>query len=142
MTKEELEQIYYLHKELQMWERELERIRGRSLVQSPQLNASHGSSTSDKVGALAEKRVDLERLIMAKREEIQQQRDRAVAYIYGIPDSLTRQIVYYRCVSLFSWRRVAYEVGGGNTEESVRKIYTRFFESSEKLSVLSDSYVV
>lgn len=111
-----------------MWEQELERLRGRSLVQSPQLNASHGSDTSDKVGALAEKRVDLERLISAKREEIQQQRDKAVVYIYGIPDSLTRQIVYYRCVSLFSWRRVAYEVGGNNTEDGVRKIYSRFMD--------------
>lgn len=128
MTREELEQIYYLHRELRMWEQELERLRGRSLVQSPQLNASHGSDTSDKVGALAEKRVDLERLISAKREEIQQQRDKAVVYIYGIPDSLTRQIVYYRCVSLFSWRRVAYEVGGNNTEDGVRKIYSRFMD--------------
>ncbi len=128
MIREELEQIYYLHRELRMWEQELERLRGRSLVQSPQLNASHGSDTSDKVGALAEKRVDLERLISAKREEIQQQRDKAVVYIYGIPDSLTRQIVYYRCVSLFSWRRVAYEVGGNNTEDGVRKIYSRFMD--------------
>lgn len=128
MIREELEQIYYLHRELRMWEQELERLRGRSLVQSPQLNASHGSDTSDKVGALAEKRVDLERLISAKREEIQQQRDQAVVYIYGIPDSLTRQIVYYRCVSLFSWRRVAYEVGGNNTEDGVRKIYSRFMD--------------
>lgn len=128
MIREELEQIYYLHRELRMWEQELERLRGRSLVQSPQLNASHGSDTSDKVGALAEKRVDLERLISAKREEIQQQRDKAVVYIYGIPDSLTRQIVYYRCVSLFSWRRVAYEVGGNNTEDGVRKIYNRFMD--------------
>lgn len=128
MIREELEQIYYLHRELRMWEQELERLRGRSLVQSPQLNASHGSDTSDKVGALAEKRVDLERLISANREEIQQQRDKAVVYIYGIPDSLTRQIVYYRCVSLFSWRRVAYEVGGNNTEDGVRKIYSRFMD--------------
>lgn len=128
MIREELEQIYYLHRELRMWEQELERLRGRSLVQSPQLNASHGSDTSDKVGALAEKRVDLERLISAKREEIQQQLDKAVVYIYGIPDILTRQIVYYRCVSLFSWRRVAYEVGGNNTEDGVRKIYSRFMD--------------
>ena len=128
MTRKELEQIYYLHRELRMWERELKRLRCRSLVGSPLPNASHGSGTSDKVGDLAEQRTDMERLVAAKREEIQQQRDRAVAFIYGIPDSLTRQIVYYRCVSLFSWRRVAYEVGGNNTTDGVRKIYSRFME--------------
>lgn len=128
MTRKDLEQIYHLSRELEMWERELERLRCRSLVASPLPNASHGSGTSDKVGDLAEKRTDMERLVAAKREEIQQQRDRAVAYIYGIPDSLTRQIVYYRCVSLFSWRRVAYEVGGNNTPDGVRMIYSRFVD--------------
>lgn len=128
MTREELEQIYYLHRELRMWEQELERLRCRSLVRSPQPNTGSGSGTSDKVGDLAEKRTDLERLVEAKREEIQQSRDKAVAYIYGIPDSLTRQIVYYRCVSLFGWRRVAYEVGGNNTPDGVRMIYSRFMD--------------
>ena len=128
MTREELEQIYYLHRELRMWEQELERLRCRSLVRSPQPDTGPGSGTSDKVGDLAEKRVDLENLIEAKREEIQQRRDEAVAFIYGIPDSLTRQIVYYRCVSLYGWARVAYEVGGNNSPDGVRKIYSRFME--------------
>ena len=120
MTREELEQIYYLHRELRMWEQELERLRCRSLVRSPQPNAGSSSGTSDKVGELAERRIEL------KREEIQQRRDEAVAFIYDIPDSLTRQIVYYRCVSLFGWTRVAYEVGGNNSPDGVRMIYNRF----------------
>ncbi len=128
MTREELEQIYYLHRELRMWEQELERLRCRSLVRSPQPNTGNSSGTSDKVGELAERRVDLERRIELKREEIQQRRDEAIAFIYDIPDSLTRQIVYYRCVSLFGWTRVAYEVGGNNSPDGVRKIYSRFME--------------
>lgn len=128
MTRDELEQIYYLNRELRVLERELERICGQSLIQSPLPNASHGSGISDKVGRLAERCVDLEQLIREKKAEIQQQRDKALEYIYSIPDSLIRQVVYYRCVSLMSWKRVAYEVGGKNTEESVRKIYTRFFD--------------
>lgn len=134
MTKTDLEQIYYLNRELRLLETELERLRGESLVQSPLPSTSHGSGIADKVAQRGNRIADLEQLISEKREEIQRQRNRAVEYIYSIPDSLTRQIVYYRCVSLFSWRRVAYEVGGYNTAESVRKIYTRFFR---KLSVLS-----
>ena len=130
LTREELEQIYYLSRELKMWEDELSRIRARSLVQSPSGNSSHGSGVSDKVAQRGERVVELENRIQAKRDEIQVLRDRAVQYIQSIPDSLTRMIVYYRCVSLFGWRRVAYEVGGNNTEESVRKIYTRFFANS------------
>ena len=129
MTKPELEQIYYLNRELKMWETELERVRCKSLVGSPLPGNSHGSGVSDKVADRAERIIELENRIVAKRDEIQRLRDEAVEYIYGIPDSLTRQIVYYRCVSLMNWRRVAYEVGGNNTEESVRQVYSRFMRS-------------
>ena len=127
MTKSDLEQIYYLNRELKMWETELERVRCKSLVGSPLPGNSHGSGVSDKVADRAERIIELENRIIAKRDEIQRLRDEAVAYIESIQDSLTRQIIYYRCVSLMSWRRVAYEVGGNNTEESVKKIYYRFF---------------
>lgn len=126
MTKAELEQIYYLNRELKMWETELERVRCKSLVGSPLPSNSHGSGVSNKVADRAERIIELENRIIAKRDEIQRLRDEAVEYIYSISDSLTRQIIYYRCVSLMSWRRVAYEVGGNNTEESVRQIYSRF----------------
>lgn len=128
MTKADLEQIYYLNRELKMWKTELERVRCKPLVGSPLPGNSHGSGVSDKVADRAERIIELENRIIAKRDEIQRLRDNAVEYIYSIPDSLTRQIIYYRCVSLMSWRRVAYEVGGFNTAESVRKIYDRFFE--------------
>ena len=128
MTKSDLEQIYYLNRELKMWETELERVRCKSLVGSPLPGNSHGSGVSDKVADRAERIIELENRIIAKRDEIQRLRDEAVAYIESIPDSLTRQIVYYRCVSLMNWRRVAYEVGGNNTPDGVRMIYNRFME--------------
>lgn len=128
MTKSELEQIYYLNRELKMWETELERVRCKSLVGSPLPGNSHGSGVSDKVADRAERIIELENRIIAKRDEIQRLRDEAVEYIYSIPDSLTRQIIYYRCVSLMNWRKVAYEVGGNNTPDGVRMIYNRFME--------------
>ena len=128
MTKSDLEQIYYLNRELKMWETELERVRCKSLVGSPLPGNSHGSGVSDKVADRAERIIELENRIIAKRDEIQRLRDEAVAYIESIPDSLTRQIVYYRCVSLMNWRRVAYEVGGNNTPDGVRMIYNRFMD--------------
>ena len=128
MTKAELEQIYYLNRELKLWETELERVRCKSLVGSPLPSNSHWSGVSDKVADRAERIIELENRIIAKRDEIQRLRDEAVAYIESIQDSLTRQIIYYRCVSLMSWRRVAYEVGGNNTPDGVRMIYNRFME--------------
>lgn len=128
MTKTELEQIYWLNRELRMWESELEKLRGRSLVASPLPGTSHGTGILDKVAQRAEREIELENIIQAKRDEIQELRNKAVAYITTIPDSLTRMIVYYHCVSLFGWRRVAYEVGGKNTPDGVRMAYNRFME--------------
>ena len=128
MTKSDLEQIYYLNRELKMWETELERVRCKSLVGSPLPSNSHGSGVSDKVADRAERIIELENRIIEKRDEIQRLLDEAVEYIYSIPDSLTRQIIYYRCVSLMNWRKVAYEVGGNNTPDGVRMIYKRFME--------------
>lgn len=112
-----------------MWEREMERLKARSLVQSPVPRTSTSGGISDKVAERAERLLELESRISAKREEIQQLRDEAVEYIKDIPNSLTRMIIYYRCVSLMSWRRVAYEVGGNNTKDSVRMAYNRFVDN-------------
>lgn len=42
MTKQQLEQIYYTARELQMWERELERLKACSLVSSPRPQVGMG----------------------------------------------------------------------------------------------------
>ena len=128
MTKQDLEQIYYLDRELKMWERELQTLRGKSLICSPlpSTGAASGGGHSDKVADRAERIISLEERVDAKKAEIQAARDAAVAFVTTIPDSLMRMIVFYRCVSLMSWRRIAYEVGGKNTEESVKKLYQRF----------------
>lgn len=49
-------------------------------------------------------------------------------FIASIKDSHTRRIVELRVVEGLSWREVADEIGGGNTENGVKKIYSRLFE--------------
>lgn len=134
MTREELEQIRYLDSELKMWERELARRRGKSLAASPLPRAAASSVISDRVADTGNDNVDLERRIEAHRAKIRQLRDEALPFVMSIPDSLTRMIVYYRCVSCMSWKRIAYEIGGDNTEENVRQIYSRFMRDLSRLS--------
>lgn len=130
MTKKELEQVYYLDRELKMWEEELNRLRSQSFVRSPSFCAVRGEGIYDKVGERAQKTADLEAKILAKREEIQNAREEILKFLADIPDSLTRMTAYYHCVKLMSWQRVAVEIGGCNTAESVRKLYTRFLKSA------------
>ena len=71
MKKQDLEQIYYLSRELKMWERELQTLRGKSLTGSS-LNGSGSSplgSHSDKVADRAEQTsLDLAVTIMTDLE--------------------------------------------------------------------------
>ena len=96
LTKDELKQIYYINKEIQMWQRELEKIRSQGLVKSPTI------SDMPKGG------------------------QKLIEYIEGVDDSLMKQIIFYRCVSCMTWQEVADAVGGNNTENSVKKAYSRF----------------
>ena len=49
-------------------------------------------------------------------------------FISSINDSHIRRIVNLRYIEKLSWNEVANRIGGGNTEDSVRKILERFLE--------------
>lgn len=127
LTKDELKQIYYINKEIQMWQRELEKIRSQGLVKSPTISdmpkGGQKFDISDYVSAIA----DYEAVIRGLLAKVQIQRKKIIEYIEGVDDSLMKQIIFYRCVSCMTWQEVADAVGGNNTENSVRMMYNRFF---------------
>lgn len=49
-------------------------------------------------------------------------------FISTISDSQIRQIVRYRVLDELSWRQIAQKIGGGNTEDSTKKIFYRYFD--------------
>lgn len=126
LTKDELKQIYYINKEIQMWQRELEKIRSQGLVKSPTISdmpkGGQKFDISDYVSAIA----DYEAVIRGLLAKVQIQRKKIIEYIEGVDDSLMKQIIFYRCVSCMTWQEVADAVGGNNTENSVRMMYNRF----------------
>ena len=52
-------------------------------------------------------------------------------YINSIDDDFMRQIIYLRNVCLMQWNEIAGTVGG-NTENSVKKAYSRFVNKNLK----------
>jgi predicted nucleic acid-binding Zn-ribbon protein len=125
MTRAELKQIYHLNKELKMWQEELDKVQAEILSSSKLTGMPRKKVISDRVGELASTLADIERIIEGKLTEIQLQRKRIVEYIDSLDDSLLRQIIFYRCVSLMSWHQVAETIGGECTAESVRKYFAR-----------------
>lgn len=129
MDKKELNQIYYLEKEIDMWRKALSRIQSRSLLPSQEITGMpFGSGISDKVGNLATSEVDITNKIEELQKKVYEEQYRLLKYIETIEDSLMRQIMYHRHVLCMKWNEVAMTIGGGNTEDSVRKAHDRFLE--------------
>ena len=55
----------------------------------------------------------------------------AEEFIESIPDSHLRLIIRLRIIDDLSWRQVAQRIGGGNTEDGVRKAFDRFFDDTK-----------
>ena len=51
-------------------------------------------------------------------------------FITKITDSHVRRIVSMRIIEKNTWRKIAEKIGGGNTEDSVKKIFYRFMEKN------------
>lgn len=61
-------------------------------------------------------------------EKLLQVTNDTMDFIESIEDSRMRMIVTYRFIENYSWNQVADAIGGGNTEDSVKKAFYRFME--------------
>lgn len=50
-------------------------------------------------------------------------------FISGLDDSRMRRIINLRFIENLSWNKVADRIGGGNTEDSIKKSFYRFMEN-------------
>lgn len=51
-------------------------------------------------------------------------------FITSVDDSRMRRIITLRFIDNLSWNKVADRIGGGNTEDSVKKAFYRFMENT------------
>lgn len=124
MTNEELKQILPLRKEIAQLRKEMRAVLPRNYPQ-----------------VLEQKDLFVECLIEMTDETVWKLRQlrrctqeyrRLLLFLEQISDSHIRQILRYRFYNGWTWRKVAQEVGGGNTEECVRKTAYRFLNNTEK----------
>lgn len=130
MTKKELSQLYWLNKEIAMWQQKLERMEEKSTIKGKQITGipSGGSRETSKVEEQVIRREEIKKKIAEQQNKAEKEQARLLEYITGIEDSLLRQIIQYRFVELKSWKEVAWRIGGDNTAESVRKTVQRFLK--------------
>lgn len=129
MTLKELSQLYYLKREIQRdTQRLLELERMRVAIPGPKLDGLPRANKlpESNVERLVADIVDLQAIIESKQAQSIHERARLERYIAGIDDSMTRQIFSCRFVDGLSWNAVADALGGGNTDESVKKTCYRY----------------
>lgn len=134
MTLKELSQLYYLNREIERDQERLEKLRARaSAPGAPNYDGMPKSpSFENRLERYIAEIVDLEAIIPAKITQCLHERARLERYIAEIPDSLTRQIFQLRFINGLTWVQIAFSVGGGNTEEGVRKRVYRYLEQENK----------
>ena len=130
MTIKQLDQIYYLTKEKQMWEDRLRELPDITAIRYDSIGASN-SGVSSPVQQIAEQREKIREIISAKLVEISFVEREILEYICSIDDSLMRQIMTHRHIELKSWLQVANIIGGNNTADSVRMMHDRYLKDHQ-----------
>lgn len=131
MTKREVERIYDIKKEIQLWKNELQKIRAKSIAKGQQITGtgfSKTNATSDPTADIATEITFIEQKISEMVAEREKQEAEIMKYIESIEDSQIRLIIYYRCVCCLSWRYVASNMPG-LTEDSAKQMYHRYFKN-------------
>ncbi len=127
MTKKELKQLYYIKKEIRMWQNKLNEI---TEIQSPNLTGlPGGNKTSDSVSNLAIQKDEIKMIISGLLTKLRGKEREIMIFINSIDDSIVRQIIQYRYVEFMTWREISYKLYDRiDRESSVRMIHDRFLK--------------
>lgn len=128
MTVKELSQLYYLNREIEQDKNRLAELEAAATSCTAKITGlPHVQGIADKT-ALAAEIADCQAVIELKSKQSLIEYNRIMRFVAGINDSQMRQIVALRHANGLSWRQVAFHIGGGNTEGSVKMAYKRYFE--------------
>lgn len=126
ITKKELGQVYYLTREIRMYEQELKELEPEA--KSAQITGMPAAKTNVPKRPTEEKAIDLGELatiIELLKFQCEEKKKEIYQMIQSVEDSQLRQIIVLRCIKLLSWKDVAKELGGPNNPEQCRQMYHR-----------------
>ena len=127
MTKKELSQLYYLNREIEEQQRRLQELEELATSCTAQITGMPKVAwNSDKIAKYAAEIADLKALLDLNLKKCFYEFNRLNRYIETVDDSQMRMILALRYVNGLSRRQIAFSIGGGNTEDGVRKAHDRF----------------
>jgi hypothetical protein len=125
-----LSQLYHLNHEIEQDKQRLRELEAAATNTNSKITGMpHVAGVSDKT-SLAAEIAYLRGVTEAKIQQLYYEYNRLLDYINSIDDSYIRQIMSLRFINGLSWRQISFSIGGGNTDESVKKACYRFLNKS------------
>ncbi len=122
ITKRELSQLYYLSREIKRDKRRLKELEALAEGTTQHLTGMPiAPGFGDKTARYAIEIMELKEVIECNMRRCMIEYNRLIRFISSVEDSQMRQILTLRYVNGMTWQRIATEIGGGNTEDSVRR---------------------
>lgn len=132
MNEKELSQLRFLNREIEQEKKRLAELEAAAAGIAANIKGlPHIGMVSDKT-AIAAEIVGCKAVIEAKVQACIAEYNRLNRLIASIDNSLMRQILILRFVDGLPWSQVAYNIGGNNTPDSVKKLCHRFLRKLEK----------
>lgn len=130
MDIQRLENLRYLKKAVERCKRQIDELCASiGSLSSVKLGGVPGGGTMLSVQERTVERLEQLRVIYVYRlEKYVREKVEVEEFINKIDDVLIQQIFVLRFVEGYKWFRVAMEIGGGNTEDSVRMACKRYLE--------------
>ena len=129
LTKKELNQIYYITKEIKMWRKKLNEIKNKSIVGTPPLTGtpSGKGGTKNKIEKNVLNQVEIEETIKDLLQKLEREEKNFIKFIKTVDDSIVRQIMMHRYIKLKSWMQVSELIYGRlDKDENCRKMLNRY----------------
>lgn len=133
MDKKTLYRLFWLNKMIDQKNRDIRRIMERLTSVSPSLTGMpHTGGVHDKIGEGVAELVDKKRELEAVLRGYIEEEARISSWIDSVEDLQVQLAITLRFRERMSWNEVADQLGGGNTEDSCRKLVDRYLEKGER----------
>lgn len=129
MTKNELNQCYWLNREIEQLKKELQDLEGKEYKPMDYSGMPRGTVISDSVAKLAVQKAELHELISLKLKECMIARTRIERYINSIDNIEMRMIVRLRHINGLTWSQMALELN--YSERHIQRLYHNFFKPNK-----------
>ena len=132
MTLKDLSQLYYLRKLIDRDTLRLSELQARLSPACSRITGMPKCASKKTLEETASLELETQNRIEKQQIEYLRTRLQLEEYINSVGDLQIRLIMSYRFVDLLEWDAVAAKIGGGNTEDSVKKLCYRYIKKSQK----------